>query len=53
MPTTEARWTDAELLDAITGYRQILARESAGQTARTAELHRELSEASSGGRSVG
>jgi len=53
MPTAEARWTDAELLEAIAGYRQILARESAGQAARTAELHRELSEASSGARSIG
>ncbi|WP_428062182.1 HNH endonuclease [Brevundimonas sp.] len=53
MPTAEARWTDAELLEAIAGYRQVLARENVGQAARTAELHRELSEASSGGRSIG
>ena len=53
MPTAEARWTDAELLEAIAGYREILARENAGQAARTAEFHRQLSEASSGSRSVG
>lgn len=53
MPTAEARWTDVELLEAIAGCRQVLARENTGQAARTAELHRQLSEASSRGRSVG